>query len=67
MINERDYPSPDHRRSHDVTDADSDRPESVRKFPDAPRLAAEMRAAGFSEVSYRYMTMGIVALHIARR
>ena len=48
-------------------DAYSYLPESVRKFPDAPKLAADMRAAGFSEVSYRYMTVGIVALHIARR
>jgi len=39
-------------------------PESVRRFPGAATLADEMRAAGFAEVSYEYMTGGIVALHI---
>ena len=38
-------------------------PESVRKFPRAAELADEMRAAGFAEVSYEYLTGGIVALH----
>ncbi len=38
-------------------------PDSVRKFPDAPRLAAAMEAAGFREVRFDYMTGGIVALH----
>jgi demethylmenaquinone methyltransferase/2-methoxy-6-polyprenyl-1,4-benzoquinol methylase len=38
-------------------------PDSVSKFPDAPRLAAEMAEAGFSGVGYRYLTGGIVALH----
>jgi demethylmenaquinone methyltransferase/2-methoxy-6-polyprenyl-1,4-benzoquinol methylase len=41
-------------------------PESVRKFPDAPELAARMRAAGFSGVEYEYLTGGIVALHVGR-
>jgi demethylmenaquinone methyltransferase/2-methoxy-6-polyprenyl-1,4-benzoquinol methylase len=41
-------------------------PESVRKFPSAPELAAMMRSAGFVEVSYEYLTGGIVALHIGR-
>jgi demethylmenaquinone methyltransferase/2-methoxy-6-polyprenyl-1,4-benzoquinol methylase len=41
-------------------------PESVRKFPDAPELAARMRAAGFSGVEYEYLTGGIVALHLGR-
>jgi demethylmenaquinone methyltransferase/2-methoxy-6-polyprenyl-1,4-benzoquinol methylase len=39
-------------------------PESVRKFPAAPELAAEMRAAGFTQVRYEYLTGGIVALHL---
>lgn len=39
-------------------------PESVRKFPDADTLAANMRAAGFASVRYTRMTFGIVALHI---
>ena len=41
-------------------------PESVRKFPVAPELAAMMRAAGFADVSFEYLTGGIVALHIGR-
>jgi demethylmenaquinone methyltransferase/2-methoxy-6-polyprenyl-1,4-benzoquinol methylase len=39
-------------------------PESVRKFPDAPQLAAKLEDAGFNRVSYEYMTGGIVALHL---
>lgn len=38
-------------------------PESVRKFPAAPELAAEMRAAGFANVEFKHMTFGIVALN----
>ena len=41
-------------------------PESVRKFPRAPELAAMMHRAGFAEVSFEYLTGGIVALHIGR-
>jgi demethylmenaquinone methyltransferase/2-methoxy-6-polyprenyl-1,4-benzoquinol methylase len=41
-------------------------PESVRKFPGVERLAEEMRAAGFTEVSFERMTFGIVALHLGR-
>ena len=41
-------------------------PESVRKFPEAPELADAMRAAGFAEVSYEFLTGGIVALHLGR-
>jgi len=39
-------------------------PESVRKFPTAPRLAEQMRAAGFQEVEFEYLTGGIAALHL---
>jgi demethylmenaquinone methyltransferase/2-methoxy-6-polyprenyl-1,4-benzoquinol methylase len=39
-------------------------PESVRKFPNAPDLAAAMRDSGFREVSHEYLTGGIVALHL---
>ncbi|MGO9009524.1 MAG: bifunctional demethylmenaquinone methyltransferase/2-methoxy-6-polyprenyl-1,4-benzoquinol methylase UbiE [Bryobacteraceae bacterium] len=39
-------------------------PESVRKFPAAAELADEMRRAGFAQVSYEYLTGGIVALHL---
>jgi demethylmenaquinone methyltransferase / 2-methoxy-6-polyprenyl-1,4-benzoquinol methylase len=41
-------------------------PESVRKFPLAPQLAEDMRAAGFEDVRYEYLTGGIVALHVAQ-
>ncbi len=39
-------------------------PESVRKFPIAPRLAVMMEDAGFANVSFEYLTGGIVALHL---
>jgi demethylmenaquinone methyltransferase/2-methoxy-6-polyprenyl-1,4-benzoquinol methylase len=39
--------------------------ETIRDFPDRDALSAEIRAAGFSEVSARPMTFGIVALHEA--
>ncbi len=38
-------------------------PESVRKFPDGPKLAAAMREAGYIQVQFDYLTFGIVALH----
>ena len=38
-------------------------PESVKKFPDAPELAVEMRQAGYRNVRFERMTGGIVALH----
>jgi demethylmenaquinone methyltransferase/2-methoxy-6-polyprenyl-1,4-benzoquinol methylase len=41
-------------------------PESVRKFPDAPRLAELMRQTGFTDVGFERMTFGIVALHTGR-
>jgi demethylmenaquinone methyltransferase/2-methoxy-6-polyprenyl-1,4-benzoquinol methylase len=39
-------------------------PSSIQKFPDAPDLADQMRRAGFSQVSYEYLTFGAVALHL---
>jgi demethylmenaquinone methyltransferase/2-methoxy-6-polyprenyl-1,4-benzoquinol methylase len=39
-------------------------PESIRKFPSAPQLAEDMRAAGFAQVNYEYLTIGTVALHL---
>jgi len=38
-------------------------PESIRKFPDAPELAAAMQRAGFTRVEFERMTGGAVALH----
>jgi demethylmenaquinone methyltransferase/2-methoxy-6-polyprenyl-1,4-benzoquinol methylase len=40
-------------------------PRSLRSFPDAERLAAMMRDAGFERVSYERLTFGIAAIHIA--
>ena len=38
-------------------------PASVRRFPDAERLAELMREAGFGEVRFRLLAGSIVALH----
>jgi len=37
--------------------------ESIRKFPHQERFADMIRAAGFEQVKYRNMTMGVAALH----
>ena len=37
--------------------------ESIRKFPDQEAFAALIRSAGFGQVKYRNLTMGIAALH----
>jgi len=42
-------------------------PESVRKFPTATDLAADMSRLGFADVRYEYLTGGIVALHLGTR
>jgi methionine biosynthesis protein metW len=39
--------------------------ESIREWPDAPEVAHLIAEAGWSEVQYRYLTGGIVALHRA--
>jgi len=39
--------------------------DSIRRFPVQPELAAELRAAGFSAISWKDLTGGIVALHTA--
>lgn len=41
-------------------------PESVAHFPSEPALAARLAAAGFRDVSWRSLTLGIAALHVAR-
>ena len=41
--------------------------ESIRKHPPQEELAAMMREAGFSDVSYRNLTGGIVAVHSGTR
>lgn len=40
-------------------------PDSVRKFPDGPQLAAILKECGFESVEFERMTFGIVALHVA--
>jgi demethylmenaquinone methyltransferase/2-methoxy-6-polyprenyl-1,4-benzoquinol methylase len=47
-----------------ASDAYTYLPESVRKFPSADQLAADMRAAGFAKVEFERLTFGIVALHL---
>ncbi|HZS06954.1 MAG TPA: bifunctional demethylmenaquinone methyltransferase/2-methoxy-6-polyprenyl-1,4-benzoquinol methylase UbiE [Blastocatellia bacterium] len=42
-------------------------PESVRNFPDQKKLAAMMRAAGYSDVRYHNLWGGIAALHLGER
>jgi demethylmenaquinone methyltransferase/2-methoxy-6-polyprenyl-1,4-benzoquinol methylase len=37
--------------------------ESIRKFPDQDTFASMIRRAGFEQVNYRNLTMGIAALH----
>jgi demethylmenaquinone methyltransferase/2-methoxy-6-polyprenyl-1,4-benzoquinol methylase len=39
--------------------------DSIRRFPDQPSLAAELREAGFSAISWKDLSGGIVALHTA--
>jgi demethylmenaquinone methyltransferase/2-methoxy-6-polyprenyl-1,4-benzoquinol methylase len=37
--------------------------ESIKRFPSQPALAAELRAAGFTAISWQNLTGGIVAIH----
>jgi len=37
--------------------------ESIRQFPDQETFAGMIRAAGFGQVKYRNLTMGVAALH----
>ncbi len=37
--------------------------ESIRKFPDQETFAGMIRAAGFEQVKYRNLTLGVAALH----
>jgi len=39
--------------------------ESIRKFPDQEAFAGMIRVAGFDQVRYRNLTMGVAALHSA--
>jgi len=42
-------------------------PESVEKFPGPAQLGREMVEAGFTEVKYRALTMGIAYLHVGEK
>jgi demethylmenaquinone methyltransferase/2-methoxy-6-polyprenyl-1,4-benzoquinol methylase len=42
-------------------------PQSVARFPAAPRFAAMMRQAGFRNVRYRKLTMGITVLFVGEK
>lgn len=42
-------------------------PASIRTFPDQERLCQILREAGFSQVSYKNLSGGIVAIHIATK
>ncbi len=42
-------------------------PESIKKFPGAEELAAQMRSCGFSMVEFERMTGGSVALHLGKK
>jgi len=37
--------------------------ESIRQFPDQETFAAMIRKAGFENVKYRNLSLGIAALH----
>jgi demethylmenaquinone methyltransferase/2-methoxy-6-polyprenyl-1,4-benzoquinol methylase len=37
--------------------------ESIRRFPDQETFAGMVRGAGFGQVKYRNLSMGIAALH----
>lgn len=39
--------------------------DSIRRFPAQPELAAELRDAGFSKITWKNLSGGIVALHTA--
>ena len=42
-------------------------PESVDRFPDAEGLCHELLQAGFGQVSYRTLGLGMVAIHVAEK
>ena len=41
--------------------------ESIRAWSDQPALAGRIRAAGWTDVAWRNLTLGVVALHRARK
>jgi demethylmenaquinone methyltransferase/2-methoxy-6-polyprenyl-1,4-benzoquinol methylase len=55
--------SSDAREGASVADAYTYLPNSVKRFPSPEGLAAEMQRAGLSEIRYRLLAGGIVAIH----
>jgi demethylmenaquinone methyltransferase / 2-methoxy-6-polyprenyl-1,4-benzoquinol methylase len=53
--------------AHDTTGVYEYLPASIRTFPDQERLCQILRGAGFRDVSYRNLTGGIVAIHVATK
>ncbi len=53
------------RVAHDRTGVYEYLPASIREFPDQERLSELLRDVGFQQVSYRNLTGGIVAIHVA--
>jgi demethylmenaquinone methyltransferase / 2-methoxy-6-polyprenyl-1,4-benzoquinol methylase len=53
------------RVAHDRTGVYEYLPASIREFPDQERFSELLRDAGFRHVSYRNLTGGIVAIHVA--
>lgn len=50
-------------RSREIADAYTYLPNSVKRWPDPARLAAEMERAGLAEISYVLLAGGIIAIH----
>jgi demethylmenaquinone methyltransferase/2-methoxy-6-polyprenyl-1,4-benzoquinol methylase len=42
-------------------------PDSVERFPSPPELATRMQSAGFADVRYQSLSLGIAALHVGVR
>ncbi len=53
--------------AHDTTGVYEYLPASIRNFPDQERLKQVLLDAGFRQVTYRNLTGGIVAIHIATK
>jgi demethylmenaquinone methyltransferase / 2-methoxy-6-polyprenyl-1,4-benzoquinol methylase len=53
--------------AHDTTGVYEYLPASIRTFPDQERLCQVLREAGFRQVSYKNLTGGIVAIHVATK
>jgi ubiquinone/menaquinone biosynthesis methyltransferase len=39
----------------------------IEKFPSAEDFAQELASAGFEDISFEHLTLGIVAIHVARK